>query len=359
MTAIEISTGQMNSGHIPSRLSFCCFSALISVSVLGLGCSSEEPIPQGDHSASLERITHEVFADDSDPNQVLATVGDSPITLGDVAVCLEYMPARTTAFCLNAWIDVKVLELEAIEADRQQGAVRDAVNAGLAFAYLREHILRPIRDQPPTEAELEAFMMDPETRPYFDLPAFRRSSQILASGPDELAMEWAQRVRDEGEWDGVTTGRQLRALVRPFVEPAREAGVTIRVEEGLVFPPHTETGTHGGVMRAVPEFAIPLFAIDSVGGVSQPVLSDFGAHIILLEEIIPPRQRTPEEASALALAELSQRRRTAQLASLIERAYTEREVVWIQENLSFLGAQYDTVFQRQNEEIRAGVSPIE
>ncbi len=324
-----------------------------------VGCGQDEPTIEGDHTASLQRITQEVFADDSDPNQVLATVGDVPITLGDVAVCLEYMPARTTAFCLDAWIEIRILQNEAIERDRQQGSVRDAVNAGLAFAYLREHILRPVRDQAPTEAELDDFIMDPETRPYFDVPALRRSSQIVVSGPDHLVMEWAQRIRDEGAWEGVRVGPHLHAIIVPFVEPAREAGLRITVEGGLVFPAHTEAATHGGISRAVPEYSNALFAMESIGDVSQPVLSSFGAHIILLEEIMAPRERTPEEARTLALAELSQRRRGIQLAQMLQRTSTEVEVTWIEENLSFLGAQYDTVFQIQSEEIRAGVNPNE
>ncbi len=80
-----------------------------------------------------------------------------------------------------------------------------------------------------------------------------------------------------------------------------------------------EAGDLGEVSRGMLGLAFEdaLFAMDSVGSISEPVRSDFGFHLIRLDQINPERGKTLDEAAA----ELEQALRTEQADNLFyERA---------------------------------------
>lgn len=199
------------------------------------------------------------------PDTVLATVGGETITEGDLVFAAEDLAAELQnfpaderrAFLLNVLIDMKVMANAAREAGLNES---DAFARRLA--YLEERALR---------------------RAFF--------SDVIEAGVTE---ERIQQAYDELSGEFVP-GPEVRA--RHILVSTLEEAQAIRaeIEGGKTFEEAAaEYGTDGTAARGgdlgwfgtgmmVPEFEEAAFALE-VGQLSQPVQSQFGYHLIKLEE---------------------------------------------------------------------------
>lgn len=200
-------------------------------------------------------------------NKVLATVNGAAITEADVKVALEDLQAQYPN----------------LPADQQNGValeflieVKLAAQAGLAakldqsddfkrkMAYARERILM----ERVLTAEAAKATTDSAMKAYFD-------EQIGQVKPAEEARARHILVEDEGE------AKKIHARVKAGEDFAKLAAE---------FSKDPGSGKEGGDLgfftkdRMVPEFAEAAFKLKA-GEISEPVKSQFGWHIIKLEEL--------------------------------------------------------------------------
>jgi len=206
------------------------------------------------------------------PETVVATVGGQPITEADLAFAAEDLsqelsqmaPEERRAFLLRVLIDMKVMS----------GAAREAgMDATPLFKqrlqYLEERALRRAYF---AEA-IAASVTEEAVRAKYDeyVAAFVPSEEIRASHILVETKEEADAIK--AELDG---GADFATLAKEkSIDPGAASG--------------GDLGFFGKGMMVAP-FEEAAFALTEIGQVSEPVQSQFGYHIIKLEE---KRQSAP------------------------------------------------------------------
>lgn len=200
------------------------------------------------------------------PATTVATVDGHAITEADLSFAAEDMaqdlarmpPEHHRAFLLRVMIDMKVLS----------GAARDAgMDKTEIFAQRRQHLEeRALRRAYYSEA-VESTVTDEAVRAEYDkyVAAFTPQDEIRAS---HILVEDEQKARDlRAEAEG---GSDFAALAR----------------ENSIDPGAANGGDLGFFSKGmmVPEFEGAAFALGEPGAISEPVKSQFGWHVIKLEE---------------------------------------------------------------------------
>ncbi|WP_375599275.1 peptidylprolyl isomerase [Devosia sp. Naph2] len=200
-----------------------------------------------------------------DPSTVVATVGAETITEGDLAFAAEDMaqelsqmpPEERRAFLVRILIDMKVMSAAAREAGMDQTEIfaqrREYLEErALRRAYFAEAIAASVTEEA-VRAEYDAFVS--EFEPVDEI----RASHILVETEEE-----ANTLK--AELDG---GADFATLAREnSIDPGAANG--------------GDLGFFGRGMMVQP-FEEAAFALEE-GAVSTPVQSQFGWHIIRLEE---------------------------------------------------------------------------
>jgi peptidyl-prolyl cis-trans isomerase C len=209
------------------------------------------------------------------PETVVATVGGEPITEADISFAAEDLrqqlqqvpPAEQKALLLNVLIETKIIAK----------AARDAQMADSAMFKLRQKYL--------TDRELR--------RAYFDASV----SKPLPDGAVQKAYDEYLATLTDGEVHArhilVATEEEAKAIKaeldggKDFAELAKEKSTDPSAQQN--------GGDLGFFSRQemVKPFADAAFSMD-VGAISDPVKSDFGWHIIKVEE------KRPSTPAALA-----------------------------------------------------------
>ncbi|WP_158541624.1 peptidylprolyl isomerase [Pelagibacterium lacus] len=223
-----------------------------------------------------------------DPATVIATVGASEITEGDLVLAAEELAAelqsvpadQRRAFLLTVLIDMKLMA----GAAREDGLAESA-DFQKRLAYLEDQALRR-----------EFFNQIVETRV---------TDEAIEAAYDELAAEYVAEPEV----------RARHILVESEEEASR---IRAEIEDGKSFEDAAaEYGTDGtratggdlgyfssGMM--VPEFEEAAFALE-VGALSQPVQSQFGWHLIKLEDrrmsAAPPLEQVRQQVAQQVLYE--------------------------------------------------------
>ena len=261
-----------NAAPVAGLLRAAIVPALLALSLAAapvLAQTPDEAAPAAEDQApalqDAPALSEQAPAEPADPATVLATVGDDEITEGDLLLAAEELQAelqsipadQRRAFLLTVMIDMKLMA----EAAREDG-LADTDSFARRLAYLEEQALR---------------------REFFN--------QIVET---EVTEEAIQAAYDELVAD-FTPEPEVRA--RHILVPTEEEANEIRaeIEEGRDFADAaTEYGTDGtrsnggdlgyfGAGMMVAEFEEAAFALE-VGELSQPVQSQFGWHLIQLED---------------------------------------------------------------------------
>ena len=206
------------------------------------------------------------------PETVVATVGGEPITEADLSFAAEDLtqelgqmpPDQRRPFLLRVLIDMKVMAKAGRDAGMAdtplfQQRLNYLEERALRRAFFAETIANAVTEQA-VRADYEAYVAD-------FVPADEiRASHILVPTEDE-----AKAVK--AELDG---GADFATL-------AKEKSIDPGAANG------GDLGFFGKGMMVAP-FEAAAFAMTEVGQVSEPVQSQFGWHVIRLEE---KRQSTP------------------------------------------------------------------
>ncbi|WP_332711796.1 peptidylprolyl isomerase [Pelagibacterium mangrovi] len=200
-----------------------------------------------------------------DPATVLATVGDEEITEGDLMLAAEELQAelqsvpadQRRAFLLTVMIDMKLMA----DAAREDG-LADTEEFARRLAYLEEQALR---------------------REFFNqIVENEVTEEAIQAAYDELAAQFtpepevrARHILVETEEEANTIRAEIEGG-RDFADAAGEYGTDGTASNG------GDLGFFSTGMM-VPEFEQAAFALEE-GELSQPVQSQFGWHLIQLEE---------------------------------------------------------------------------
>ncbi len=160
-----------------------------------------------------------------------------------------------------------------------------------------QYLVYPLKDYldraRPSDEEIRAYYRNNRER--FSTPELRAARHILLKLDSNAPEEQVRRRQQEAEEILARAGSGV-----DFAELAR------KYSEG---PSAAQGGYIGQVGRGdtVPAFDSALFAL-AEGGVSQPVRTSFGLHIIKLESIVPARVTSLDEARPEIIAQLKQTR---------------------------------------------------
>jgi peptidyl-prolyl cis-trans isomerase C len=295
---------------------------LLSVAVLATQGCRRKPVPPSEKLVQSSATKTSKAAPGLTPeqaSQVLARVGDKPITLGDYAAALarmdrferlRYQSPERRKQLLDEIIAVELLADEA----RRRGLDRELDTQLRLDQALRDEVLRDLRAAAPTPESLP----EPEVREYYDShknefrePERRRISEVVMVHVEEArhlidglrnasALDWGQAVRKHsaGRKDSAALPLELEGDLGIFSAPGQAAGSEPQLPEPL--------------LRAA-------FGIEKVGGVyGEPVLAQGQYHILRLTSRMPARQRTFAEAERSIRVKLVQQRVLTQQQQLID-----------------------------------------
>ena len=200
-----------------------------------------------------------------DPAMVLATVGDSNITLAELMLMVEQLPPQYQQAPLQMLYEP--LLKQAIERRLvSQAALKDGIDQDddvqRRLASARERLLHRAY----LRSKVEPEMSDEKLRARYE------KDVKAEDGEDEVR---ARHILLESREDADAVAAELKSGA-DFAELAKSRS------KG---PSSSKGGDLGFFKRGdmVPEFSEAAFALD-VGGVSEPVQTQFGWHIITVEE---------------------------------------------------------------------------
>ncbi|MDX8353035.1 peptidylprolyl isomerase [Cognatiyoonia sp. IB215182] len=244
-------------------------------------------------AAAILLAATSTFAQDVTADTVVATVGETEITLGEVIIARTNLPPQYAQFPNEVLFDGLVDQLI------QQQLLADSassVSPRIDYTLLNERralvansVITEIAETSVTEEDIQA-LYDERFADAEEVPEFR-ASHLLVETEEEAA---AAKARiDEGQ---------------AFADVARD------VSTGPTGPNGGDLGWFGeGAM--VPEFEEAITSLE-VGGVSEPFETQFGWHVATLVEKRVQPQPTLDQTRRQLTAELQEVAVTARLEEL-------------------------------------------
>ena len=173
-------------------------------------------------------------------------------------------------------------------------------------------------------------------------PEARRASHILIQTNDERPQPEALALATELR-ERIQSGEDFAALAQEYSDDpgSADAGGDL----GWIEPD-----------QMVAPFEEALYALDEPGTLSEPVVTDFGVHLILLEEIRPPEGMSFEQARAEIQAEYVERESEALFIEMSDRMV---DLVYADDStLEPLAAELDLAIETTEPFARSGGSGI-
>ena len=258
-------------------------------------------------TASSPAASPPVAAAESDPSKiVVATVGNGTVTLADLIAMREALPAQYRQMPLQALyphlleraIDGYLIARAARATDLAERAdvklrIKRAEDEVLSQVYLSETIAEKVTEDALRERYAKAAAAD--------------------SGQEEAH---ARHIL-------VDTEEQAKQVIADLDKGADFAALA---KERSTDPGGSEGGDLGwfSAEQMVPEFSTAAFAMEPGSYSKQPVKSQFGWHVILLEEKRKAPAPTFEEMQSQLASEMTRELITAQLAELRKDAVVQR-----------------------------------
>lgn len=285
-----------------------------TIALATAGCQSCDKGGTTDAGASPTKLLT-----DEQAAQVLATVGDKKITLGDYTAALEHMdqfdrlryqsPERRKEL-LEEMITVELLAMEATA----KGYDKDPLAQQELRAILRDAMLAEARKGAPTPADIP----ESEVRAWFEAhraeykdPERRRVSVVTVATEAEAQtiVAAAKKTPGSAQWGELVRSKSLDPQARANV-PIDLAG-----DLGIVSPPGDPRGENP---RVTPEVRAAVYEIGEVGAVLDKVVASGGRfHVVRLIQKIPAHERSFEEAERSIRVKLAQDKLRAKEDELI------------------------------------------
>jgi len=246
-------------------------------------------------------------ADETDPlKMVVATVGDGSITLADLVAMRESLPAQYRQMPLQALyphlleraIDGYLIAQAARATDLRERAdvklrIRRAEDEVLSQVYLSESIAEKVTEE-----------------------ALRQRYETTATGDGGKVEAHARHIL-------VDTEEQAKDVIAELGKGGDFANLA---KERSTDPGAAEGGDLGWFTadQMVPEFSTAAFALEPGSYTKEPVKSQFGWHVILLEEKRTAAPPAFEEMKSQLAAEMTRELINARLAELRKDVSVQR-----------------------------------
>ncbi len=293
--------------HGVGRLLFSC--SVLAAWAAGCAGNDRLTVSAVDERSLMQQRVQHVFGDGVMSDDIVATVGPDSITTGDVATWLTLFPTLSTQQAIDDLIDVWLGSQSSSGAPEVEGMVEDAERQARVLHWLMRDAWSVTEASPSPEAVRE-LVDEPANRVLFGLPELRRVSHLLLR-PEETATdadrEWAREtllaLREElSDLPSGVYAEDLLALVDRLGAQAATHRMTVVVDRNFALPrEYSGTPRWQGIEQADPAFASAAFAAElQVGDLTDVVESQFGLHLILLEEIMPSTLPDRETQEALA-----------------------------------------------------------
>ena len=268
--------------------------------------TNSEPV-LSDPLPAMAAITAHVFGAEISPDLVVATVENHEIVASDVAAMAMLFPTLTVEQIINDLIDAHIAASHADpEASGLVAAARiDGDRRGLMTAWMWENVWSKGSFEV-SEEEITAFLADSVNAPLFGHPQLARTSQILIQlGEAEVREEAEQigadlvRILTEIKAEnGFLTSQDLAAAID---SQTPSDGISLRLKEHLTFPRrYSGPATwENGIEAVVEPYAAAAFD-NPPASLVGPVMSNFGFHVILVEDHIPATFERDEQTIEIA-----------------------------------------------------------
>lgn len=313
-------------------------------------CGHDDGVSKTEVAAGAVDLVRREFGTSADAATVVATVGDEKVTAAEMAAYLELFPALTTRQALDDLLDLHRAALAA-DGSAEEGLATVALDAqlrGRALAYLRTFMAGSEARSAVTDAQIDAALRDPAYSVFYGLPERIRATHLLVMTPPAskaaTAVPVADRVAQRAYAERLLL--ELRALGRPITaldlreafvrhrDDAAAAGMELHKDEGMVFPRRFSGRPRwqGAVARVVDPFADACFEA-KVGDLLGPVETEFGFHLIVVEERYPESAPPVPERRERIARFLAIQARQGDLKAELDRLAREQSVIPYPENI--------------------------
>lgn len=341
--------------------------ALVVAALVALGATScgeadgtaapETIISSIDHEAAGARATAEVFGEGVDASMVVASAGEHEITASDVAAYLRHYPTLSVEDAVEDLVDIRVATTTEFESDPHD--LYDARARGRVIAWLRANLWESEELSTPNQSTVEELLGGAEHRVIFGVPELVSATHVLllaegeeAQTPERAAHaeEMARRIRTElAMLDRPTFGfdlvRAAHATI-PEDDPIL-AGEDLIADAGLVFPEeYAGEPRWVGIPGVVPEFAEASFgaALNEVVG---PIQSEFGWHMIVVDERFPEEMPPEAERRTMAETRVTKHQRGRRLQETVHGLIRASQIVMFEENIALMSMSAEERIQME------------
>lgn len=267
-----------------------------------------------------------VMAGEPKPNEVVARVGDSEITVADLRPILDSLDVRERAAlqgdaaALNRIVRSLIVQqllfkqAEADGYDKRPGVkerLERARQGAIAEGYLQSATRVP--EGYPTEEEVKTFYETNQSA--LTLPRQLRLAQIFVALPEGAS-----------EVEAIQIQRRAADIRRRLDEPKADFAALARAESE-----EPQSAGRGGEIGLLPENLIQPEVIEvvrnlKVGGMSEPVRLPGGWHIVKVLEIQEPRLATLDEIRPQVVERLRSQREQLNREEFLNRLLQESPV---------------------------------
>lgn len=235
-------------------------------------------------------------------NKVLATINGKEITEADLnAALVKFPPERRTQLATDEGkkqLLEQVISWELLYNYAKDNNFEEREDYKTQIEEAKKGILTQLAV---TDVISNIKVTDDEVEKYYDSKkdTFKDAPQIKASHILVDSEEKAKEIINE-----IKSGLKFKDAAQKYSScPSKDQGGSL--------------GSFGRGMM-VPEFEEAAFNLD-LGKISDPVKTQFGHHIIIVEEKLPERQKSLEEVKSQIMNALVQSRQTTEYMTLVDK----------------------------------------
>jgi hypothetical protein len=271
--------------------------------LLGLclvGCSNgTDPGADATRVGSDERVRELVASSTSgalEASSVIASVNGSSILAGELVTYLQVFPALTPEAALQDLIDLRLAAASARESlTNAPQLANDGRVMGRAMHWLQREVWA--NSDAVSEEGSSEVLNEPGYTAIFGNPELRRASHVLmmflpesTDADKDWALNRLGEIRQELLQRGEVWPVDLKEVVGAYVEEAAGHRINFIYDLHMTFPRrYSGPARWGGLDAVVDEFGDAAFdPAASEGDLLGPVQTQFGHHLILLEQKYDP-----------------------------------------------------------------------
>jgi peptidyl-prolyl cis-trans isomerase C len=299
-----------------------CFLLALAAAVVACSRGKKANLDLQHGSSPVSGLTSEQAA------QVLARVGDRPITVGDFVTALEHMDqfdrmryqsAERRQELLEEMIDIMLLADEA----REKGYDKDPLTQQELREILRDAMLKTAQEGVPGPGAIP----EDEVRTYYEThkadfhdPQRRRVSAIILTGDASTAgsvLEAAKKATGT-QWGDLVRAKSSGTQAKDSAQGSANAGVPADLagDLGFVSPPGDPRGANS---RVPEEVRSAVFEIQNVGEVLPHLVRVRGQYyVVKLTSKTESHDRTLEEADRSIRVKLARDKMRAREEALVD-----------------------------------------